>query len=512
MRNWTSPAHRLATLILLAAPLLAASCGTDPAIGERYRAERELSRLGWSFRNLSLRPQDTTDEQWADLAARYEALADRFNQPGAIQEGEIGEEIQTIAARALFTAARVHGNLRDSIHVHAIHERMAGEFAHLPQVFAEVELARGKIAHTDGRIDEAIVHYGNVVENAAPEVGAAGAAGVVLDLPLLMTRLHNREHPDEDPSPPYDRAATYYERVAQEHSGELLGMEAQARLSEVAADRGDWDRALGLMADIEAELVSLDDPPRDPSAVRLAIAGMQNRAQMDLSTIAATLASLLTDYPESEHAPQALLNLADIAVERGRIEDALGYFEEITERYGDHQAHASEAMLRQGQLLESEDRWSEALRLYRALPNEYPVTEAALWAPLRIAQHYMREGETEEGRRALDQAERAYRDFIEGTPPGRLTVFAKERLIETMLGQEKYDEAITESIALGDQLVGTRDGVSHLIAAASIARGALADTSRAADILDHLAETYPQTGVGQWAATEAESLRGTASR
>ncbi len=511
---------------LLALALGAVSCSTDRAIGERYRAERDLWRLDWEFRNLSIRPQDVAESQWTDLATRYEGIAERFRQPEAAEAGEVHKQIQTIAARALFAAARIHANLQDSLRVSELFAQMSEEFDHLPEVFGEVELARGNIAESQGQLAEAAAHYQHVVARIAPEPGAASAAGMVLDLPLRIARLQARADMDarqvgsgdaapaaaEVPATYHEVARAYYEQLAREHPDDLIGAQSQARLADVAADLGDWDQALESLRRLESLLLTLQEPPREPCTVRFAIAGLQRRAGTDPAEVARTLNSVLADYPDCEAKPQVLMALAESAAAQDQVEEALGHLDAIVEQYDDDPELASQALLNRGQLLESRERWAEALEVYRALPSRYPLTSAALQAPLRIAQHYQRNNEEESMRSALSRAERHYRDFVTSYPPGPLTVFARERLIETLLGQERYDDAIEESIRLGDDLAGSQEGVSHLIAAAGIARNALADSIRAAEILDHVAEVYSQASVGEWAGSEAARIRGSASQ
>ena len=78
--------------------------------------------------------------------------------------------------------------------------------------------------------------------------------------------------------------------------------------------------------------------------------------------------------------------------------------------------------------------------------------------------------------------------------------------------QADFDSAVTEMLSLGDDLVGTQKGASLLLAAARMAYADLADTARAATILDHVGELYAQADIGNWASGEAARLRESMTR
>ncbi len=495
--------------------LLGASCSRDLDIGRRYRAERELWRTDWEFRNLSIRPQDVTDEQWSALAQKYEGISQQvMSATAAAQQTATRDEAQTLAARALFAAARIQAILRDSTRVEQLFDRMARDFGHLPEVAAEVALAQAGIAESKGQLREAADLYQSVVERVAPEPGAAGATGMVLDLPLKIASLRVQDEgaTRDEAETQFGLARAYYERLAREHPGDLIQLEARDRLAQLAAATGDYDGAISTLREIETQVSAMDKPPRQPWEIRFAIAGLQKRAGTDPGVVRGTLASVLADYPNCEQAPQVLLALADNANERNQVEEALGYLDQIIREHRNDEDAAPQALLARGRLLASRDRWPEALEIFRTLPGQYPLSEAALLAPLQIAQHYHEVQDKEATTAALEQAERDYREFITRYPPGPLTVYARQQLIQSLLLQEKYDPAIAEYVSLGDDLKGTPQGASLMIAAAGIARDALSDRARAASILDHVAEVYSKADVGRWAAGEAARLREASSQ
>ncbi len=500
-------------VLLIGLALLVAACGRDQGVALRYRAERDLWRANWEYRRLAIRPQDVGAEQWLALADEYEAIADRSMRALKLAaDGRARRDGETVAARALFSAARVHELRQDPPRVEAVYRKMADEFAHLPDVASEVALARGAIAERRGDLLQAADFYGVVVDRVAPELGEATVAGAVIDLPLHIARLRARGAAGQPSAPYYADARAYYERLVREHAGERLQYESQARLTEISADLGDWTQAIEALRLLETQLRASADPPREPCEVRFAIGGLQTRAGIDPAVIRATLLSVLEDYPDCRLTAQVLMALAENAQRRDQTEEALGYLQEVVDKHRADEDAASQALLARGTLLESQSRWSEALETFRTLSVVFPITPAALAAPIEIAAHYSRLGDEAGTASALAQAERKYRDFIAKYPPGTGTLEARQRLVQVLMLRKEYGPAVQEMEDLGRDLTGTPQGASILVAAARTAYAELGDTARAAAILARTGELYANADVGRWASGEAARLNGTVTR
>jgi TolA-binding protein len=493
-----------------------ASCSNDQDAGRRYRAERELWQADFQRRELSVRPRDVKKEQWLALAQRYEEIADRhakgMSAPSTGSQSR--QDLQTVSARALFTAAQLYGSVGDSTRVDQIFGRMAGEFSGLPAVAAEVALAQGSITQRRGQFGQAADLYQSVVDRVKPDPESGGAAGMVVDLPVTICRLRTRaanSTPATGGRPYYDTAREWYERVVRENPGSRTQLAAQEHLGDIAADLGDWPRALSTLQTLEDQLNAIASPPRDPAEVRMARAGIQTRATKNLEQARETLASVLQDYPKSPAVPQALHALALNAYDRKQLEEALGYLDRLTTEYKENPTAAAQGVLTRARMLESRDRWGEALDAYRSLPMQYPLTEPALLAPLEIAAHYGRAKDQAATATALEKAASDYHDFVTKYPPGPQTAFARQQLARTLALQKKYDEAITEMVSLGQDLAPSETSVALLTGAATMAYREMADSLKAADILERMGKTYEGSQIGQWASTEALRLRGTKS-
>lgn len=500
-----------ARIILSLALLTLASCAVDRDAGRLYQAEREFYRADWTYKNLSIRPQDVSDEDWAALADSYEKIGRQY---GTWKRGEAAgpsrEQMRVLAARGLFAAAQLRGGIRDSLKVDAIYRKMADDFGDIPAVAAEVALARANIAEAKGDFPEAIELYRNVVDLVEPDPAQPGVQSAVLGLPLHIARL--RAIAGEDRSladQAYDEAKTYYERISNSVPGSLGQLDASAYLAELAAERGDFGQGVRILEALETQLRGMKDPPREPANVILARSELLVGAAAPPERIRGALETILHDYPKSAVAPQALIALAGVANQQDRPEEALAYLDRVGLEYKENEEMASQALLLRARLLESRNRWPEALETFRSLTSQHALSDAALAVPLAIAEHYHRAGDEGDTRKALEDAESHFRDFLTRYPPSRFTITAREGLVRALVLQEKYDAAVTEMVKLGEDLAGSRQGANWLASAAAMANGEMSDPQRAAGILDRMSEIYANADAGTWAANQARILRET---
>ncbi|MDM7914004.1 MAG: tetratricopeptide repeat protein [Candidatus Eisenbacteria bacterium] len=223
--------------------------------------------------------------------------------------------------------------------------------------------------------------------------------------------------------------------------------------------------------------------------------------------IHSALEAVVDGYPKSGVAPRALLALAANADQRDRPEEAFEYLDRIGEEYPKDEEFLSQALIYRARLLDARGRWPEALETYRTLTSQHPLSEAALTAPLEIAQREARAGDEAAARTALDAARRAYLDFIDRYPPSRYTILARTNLARTLALLKDYESAVTEMVRLGEDLAGTTEGAAWFASAAKMARDELADRERAAEILDRMAKAHEGADPGKWATREAQKLR-----
>lgn len=500
----------------------------------RYRAERDLYRINQEFRRLSIKPDLVDNATWRVVAGRYESLAAAYESVEASDseppDNDPRHELRGLVARAFINAAQVRAIVGDSVQVLENYQRVIDDYQDLPMMVAEIALAQGRLAESRRQPEEALVKYQSIVDRIQPQPGEPGVPGVVLELPLRIARLRAQQAVAQETAvptsseneqrvetvraaatPQYESARAQYETWIQEHPGTRIELDSRMRLADLAADLKNWNEALSQVHMVENAVTSMQDPPIDPSGLRLSVAVILSRASAPGDSIRETLESILRDYPKSKAAPQALMALARQASGQGNVNGALDYLDRLSDEYPEDEQLGSEGMLLRARILEKDGRWPDALEVLRALPVQHPLSEAALQAPLEIAEHYKRAENAAEVKTSLESAEREYRAFIERYPPGPAVLMARTKLVQTMLMQERYDDAVGELLGISDAMRGNPQAARYMVEAARVAHQNLNDSKRAAEILEQVGNKYPNMQIGRWAAGEATRLRESSS-
>jgi TolA-binding protein len=458
-------------------------------------------------------------ETWRKLASDFEAIAagnvsvERGDT--GTPTGKVSAEIRAISARALISAAQIYAGAGDTLRMMATYERVRRDFEDLPRATSEVALAQGRIAEARRDWAAAAAAYESVIQRIEPRPGEAGVAGAVLELPLRAARLRVKAAADTSfaaRKPLYAGARTYYEGQITRSPGSAVAVESRIHLAEVDSDVGEWRQAVGGLSDAEKELATMDTPPWDPAEVRFAIGRIQTQWQGTAGPGRDTFESLVADYPDTRSAPRALIALSSLSAQDGDVESALAYLDRVRDTYSRAEDLAAQALFARGTILQQNDRWGEALKVFRSLPAEHPVSEPALRAPLAIVAHYTQVTDTTAVAQELERAEGWYREFLARYPSSPATVSARQKLVQVLSLQERYGDAVQELVGLGKALGPSPQGAQFLLAAARMSIVQLADTVRTVDILEYTGQLFSNAEVGRWALSEAKRLRNGLSR
>jgi tetratricopeptide (TPR) repeat protein len=188
------------------------------------------------------------------------------------------------------------------------------------------------------------------------------------------------------------------------------------------------------------------------------------------------------------------------------VDEALRHLNRLESGHPNAKDIRAEAQLYRGRLLERHDRWGEALEVFRSLPIDHPLSEAALWSHLEIAGHYERTGNAEGMQSALRDAENAFRGVVDRYPSETLTLSAREKLAQVLMIQERYGEAVEELTGLATALRGTLRGARQLAMAAQVYELKLEDGARALELYRRAVDWYPGTEFASAAAEAADRL------
>jgi TolA-binding protein len=491
-------------LPLVVVPFLL-GCSGD-SLSTRYRAERDVWRAERELERLNLRPQLTADGEWRALSARFAEVGERYADV-PVADGDADAVLtRTLAAEALGRSAGLLAALGDTTGALTRYAEIEERFAAYDNAAAGAALAAARLRQASRDFEGAYADYGRALQRVEPASGRPGPAGEILRVPLTRARLRAMSGDDALRAGAYAEARAWYTDLIAAAPGTREEAEARSRLIDLATDERDWAGVVAEMRRLETALRGMEDPPQDPAEVRSGIAEVQRRGLADAALGAGTLRSLVEDYPESRQAARALVALAQYERGLGDPDAALGYLDTFDGRFAEDLDLAPAARLERGRALAAAGRWTAALEVFRSLPVEHPLSEAALDSHLEIVAHYDAEGKAEERGQALDDAEAAYREFLDRYPSERYTPAARERLTRVLLQQRRWKEAVDEMVVLAEALPENPARARLLWDAGRIADERLDDAERASRLFREAARLYPDSELGRDAARRAADL------
>ena len=490
--------------LLLLVPLLA-GC-SEGSLSTRYRAERDVWRAQRELDRLNLRPQLTADGEWRALAGTFRGVGERYADVPVTEGDEDAVLTRTLAAEALGRSAGLLAALGDTAAALASYADIEQRFDAYDNAAAGAALASARLRQASRDFEGAYEDYGRALDRVEPDAGRPGPQGEILRVPLTRARLKAAGGDDAARTKAYAEARAWYAALIAAAPGTANEADARSRLIDLATDERDWAAVVAEMRRLETTLRGMENAPQDPAEVRAGIAEVQRRGLGDAVAGATTLRSLVEDYPDSRHAARALVALAQYERGQGDPEAALGYLDTFDGRFSEDLDLAPLARLERGRALAAAGRWSAALEVFRALPVEHPLSEAALDSHLEIVSHFDAAGKAEERGQALDDAEIAYREFLERYPSERFAPAARERLTRVLLQQRRWKEAVDEMVILAEALPENPARARLLWDAGRIADERLDDEERASRLFREAARLYPDSELGKDAARRAAEM------
>lgn len=150
----------------------------------------------------------------------------------------------------------------------------------------------------------------------------------------------------------------------------------------------------------------------------------------------------LEDFPDSQLRPQAKILLGRVYLMKKDYGKARQELQAIFEEFPDNPELHAETLSVIGKSYELEGNWEEALRIYRGLQKDYPLSNVALSVPLYIAQYYQSQGNAIRADQAFTEAIVHYNQLA-GENPNSETEYKALRLLSVCyLAQKKWVEAV----------------------------------------------------------------------
>ncbi|MBD3161506.1 MAG: tetratricopeptide repeat protein [Candidatus Eisenbacteria bacterium] len=501
-------AASLTTTSILGIALLCGAC-SDPGTGSVYRAERDHWNAVRLEGTLRLGPETPpTEEETREVLAAYAAFLEEHRlspRSEASPDSAGARTVGRLRADVTLRMARLLRGLGERDSARALLQR--GVSADAPGLDVELAL-RLELALIDELV--AAGAYERAAERSAdlptrfPARSEEGAPIVpVLDAPIQAADLLADLERTEEAMAALGNAEVYYRSLLAEDPDDETAAIAWMNLGTIAVRRGD----------VEAAAEALERARGVPGAERLqprilfVLGTLHQEGRGDPEKAAEQFAQVVQQYPESELAGEARVRWAANLADLGRPDSSLGVLDRFDEQHPRDPVNRARADLLGARILTHEGRWQEALARYRKLRVDHPTSPQAIGAPFEVAAEYERLGEEEAARSVLEQALVEYdriRSARGADPRGRM---ADEAAVRALGRLGRWETALERLLSFPDRYPGDARAPLVLIEAAGIAENRLDDPERAAEILEGVAERYPNSPIAERARSEAERLR-----
>jgi outer membrane protein assembly factor BamD (BamD/ComL family) len=162
---------------------------------------------------------------------------------------------------------------------------------------------------------------------------------------------------------------------------------------------------------------------------------MMDRVELKLTRI-------LQLFPNSEVARKADIRLGEFYIRAKRYGLAIAHLDKVIQKLERDRERLAMAYYLKGAACEKEDRWTDALRQYRVVRDNYSDTQIGLQIPLHIWSYYTVNGREAEAKQAYDDAVQFYKRIESENSDKPLGFMASLFLIRTYGMADDNDAAV----------------------------------------------------------------------
>jgi len=148
------------------------------------------------------------------------------------------------------------------------------------------------------------------------------------------------------------------------------------------------------------------------------------------------------EFPASRLKPKVQIMVGRVYLLKKDYDAARMELKKVIELYPDTEELKLESLSAIAKSYELEDRWLDALKIYKEIQRDYPETSVALSVPLYIAQYYQENNKKLEADKAFADAVAYYNQMVRDTVDPKVEYKALTLLSVCYLAQEKWMETV----------------------------------------------------------------------
>ena len=205
-------------------------------------------------------------------------------------------------------------------------------------------------------------------------------------------------------------------------------------------------------------------------------------------------------YPQSKLSVQADFTIAKLYLAKEEYDNARAHLNSLIDKYGKSGSFIAEAVFLIGNSYELQNQWETALKQYRKVMNDFPVTFRGVDIPMYIASYYKSKFQPERMIYALREAITHYKTLAEQYPDSLLSFHLNSLIAQCYVELKEWNNAANTLELTIDKYKGKFDVSASLMQMASIYDTWLNDRPKSKEILERIIREYPKTKLAQKAA------------
>lgn len=364
---------------------------------------------------------------------------------------------------ALFSAAKISKQMREPERAFELYEQFYGDYLSLEKASATV--------------------------SRQPEY---------LETPLELARLSRRIGRKDEEVLWLQTAETLYEYIIDTEPEAAVLEATRFKLLDALVGLKKSDRAL----ELSRTLTNLYRDDASRTALLLLEARVHEVGKRDPHAAEDLYRHIYEQYPTSADAPSAMLAHAALRASQRDTTAARQLYERVVSTYKGRPDIAARAKWQVALMAEASGNWVDASLRYKAIARQYPGTDAAFDAPMRLASGYLRLGAQDAADSAYERALEDYRKIAQGRYPVVTRLVAEERVLEVLTMERRWEDAVRHLVDVARRYAAFERTQQNYITAADICGNELGDEQRADHLLADCIEKFPGTDAARKAQAE----------
>lgn len=485
--NRFSPIAGIISIFLF---LLAGSCSDNPAVRNRYQAEKMYFEAERQAENSRIRPDLNAPDMPRQLRAAYREVIDfclvALDSVSAEQYPVERRELVQISYRASTRLTQLYVLDRRFDSSITIYERLLADSAIVGLPRIGICMSLGEALQETGRWDSALTVYQYAVENFYPPVDPNGAiVPLIFGLPTSIMNILEFVGDSSRAADQLGQAMRYYRSLKNDFPDGVLAYRSRLALAGLLDHAGRWEDAID-------ELNQVLDSAGDVSVLaRERIADYHARNLDNWSTATKIYNELLDqlDPADSLRRPIIILKLALTHLEMKEPATTRQLLTGLKNNYSSYFRSQPIAQWGIARSFEQQDNTERAETEYKFLIEGYPGSRHAFQTYLDLAEIYRRQGRSLEAKR-IDQ--RAEEDLTRLASDGQGTMreaVALGYLAELYSHRREWSRAAEILITVYDKFPRSRIGSQSLLRGSAIYSNELKNQEKADSLLAELKKT-----------------------